>query len=112
MSIFDQLQNSQSCYCVVVYFVFTKGVTQAQEKEYILLAKNTDKKKLINMDFYYLKKSTVWMRKLSQREIDLFKGISERYRLVLSNSDGRVYEQPKRSFKELYDAQKEAVDAD
>ena len=49
------------------------------------------------------------MRDMTEEEVAIFKAISGDYRMVLSNHEGRVYEQKKWSYKEYHNAQKEAA---
>ena len=49
------------------------------------------------------------MRDMSEQDIMDFKAISGDYRMVMSNHEGRVYEQKKWSYKEYHNAQKEAA---
>ena len=107
MSIFETLESNFACYSVVVAYISVKGETGHHIKDYFIVADHRSKRFLIENGFHYSGKKRLYMRDMSEQDIMDFKAISGDYRMVLSNNEGRVYEQKKWSFKEYYHAQKE-----
>ena len=89
-------------------YSFMKGVRGHQCHDYFIVA-DGDKKCLAGLGFHWEKKFNLAMRTMTDKEVYLFKLLTEEYKLVLVCDTGRVYEQKDRSFKLLHDVQKEAV---
>ena len=109
MSIFETLDDNFACYAVVVAFVTVKGHVDRNIKDYFIVADHSKKRFLIDNGFHYVGKKKCYMRDMTEEEVSIFKAISGNYRMVLSNHEGRVYEQKKWSYKEYHNAQKEAA---
>jgi len=109
MTIFETLESNFSCYAVVVANVSVKGETGHHVKDYFIVADHDNKRFLINNGFHWAGIHRIYTRDMTEQDIADFKAISGDFRMVLSNNEGRVYEQRKWSFKDFYHAEKEAA---
>jgi len=108
MSIFQTLDDNFACYAVVVAFISVKGETGHHIKDYFIIADHHHKRFLLDNGFHFVGKKRCYMRDMTEEDVIAFKAISSDYRMVVSNHEGRVYEQKKQSYKEYHNAQKEA----
>lgn len=99
-NIFEELKKLNVCYAVCVGFVTLKGVTQNSTKDYFIASPCDNRLKKIGFRIS-VKTRDIMEYSMDTSEILAFKSISFKYRLALSCDDGRVYELPKWSLKQV-----------
>lgn len=108
MSIFSDLEEKNCTYAVVVSHNTVIGVDGFNTKDYFILAFGS--RDILRELGFRLNERRIMYRTMSKWEVGVFKSFASDMRLVMTCNEGKVYEQPEKSFKSIYDdLQKKAV---
>ena len=103
-NIFEALEHKKIPYAVGVALTEFKIKGIGCDRDYYLMAYSGDKSKLRGLRFgkCQSKNHSIIERNLSDKEVDLFKHLQDRFTKVSHDANGRVYELKNNSFKEYY----------
>ena len=108
-TIFEQLDEKNICYSVLVSLVSSKLVSvEGGKKEYSIIIHRNDLDKLKGYGFYNSEvyKYIIYERDLLIHEVARFKESIENFVKVKHDKHGRVYELKNNSFKSMYESLK------